>query len=400
MTLVRREPGADFGALRNTTVIATAVTYGMLLKVAGFAGLFGLMLEIMVTLSLWRYGYAVLRWVASGRKHFPPPDIESMNPFGDFAVVFHSLLFSLSFALLTSTPLLGAAVRWPLLLCVLAVFPASAAIMAMTRNAAAALNPGSIVSLVRDLGADYGRLLAVSFALGALLVGSVRLMAASWWLGVVGEILAVWFTLALFLAIGATVRAHRFEFDLVEGVDDVEQRDERHRHADWQKTLDHAYASLRGGLTSQAYRTVKELVARERETLEIYQWTFNGMLAWDDPRHAVLLGERFAARLWEVGRKIDALELAGRCLRLSPAFAPPAAFVRELARYARSLNRHRLADDLEASIGVGAARNEARAAAVGEVLPEPAQRDDDRARHADEEIDVRDAPEPPRGPAA
>lgn len=395
-----RTTGVDFGALLNSTVIVTAVTYGVLLELARFAGLFGLMLTVMVTLSLWRYGYAVLRYIASGRNHFPPPEIESMNPFGDFALIFHSLLFSLLIYLLATAPLVGSPLRWVLLAAVLAAFPASAAVMAMTRNIAAALNPAHLVGFVRDLGADYAKLLLVSFGLGLLLGFSARLAEISWWLGIVGEVLGVWVVLALFLATGAALRAHRFEFDLVEGVDDEEQRDDRRKHADWQKTLDQAYASLRGGLAPQAYRTVKELVAREGESLEIYQWTFNGMLEWDEPRHAVLLGERFAARLWDEGRKVDALELAQRCRKLSPAFAPPAAFVRELAAYARSLNRHRLADDLEASVGAGAAGDEPRAAAVGEVLPEPTQRHHDRARYADEKIDVRDAPEPPREPTA
>lgn len=70
------------------------------------------------------------------------------------------------------------------------------------------------------------------------------------------------------------------------------------------------------------------------------------MLAWDEPKHAVLLGERFAARLWQEGRKLDALELAQRCRKLSASFVPPAAFAAELATYARELGRHRLADEL------------------------------------------------------
>jgi hypothetical protein len=70
------------------------------------------------------------------------------------------------------------------------------------------------------------------------------------------------------------------------------------------------------------------------------------MLAWDEPKHAAMLGERFAKRLWDEGRKHDALELAQRCRKLSPSFVPPAAFTAELAAYARELGRHRLADDL------------------------------------------------------
>jgi hypothetical protein len=59
-----------------------------------------------------------------------------------------------------------------------------------------------------------------------------------------------------------------------------------------------------------------------------------------------MLGERFAARLWQAGRKVEALELAQRCRKLSPSFVPPAAFTAELAAYARELGRHRLADEL------------------------------------------------------
>jgi hypothetical protein len=338
-----------FGALANTTVIVTAVVYGFLLRVAVAAGLFGILLRILVMLSLWRYGYAVLRHVASGWQKFPPPDIESTNPVGDFAVVLHSALFSVLLYFLATTPFIQGPLRWGLLLGVLAVFPASAAIMAMTRNAVAALSPAGLWSVVRDLGGDYGRLLAVSLLLGALMVIASALARTSWLLAVLADMLSVWTVLALFLATGATLRARRAEFDLLEALDDAEERETRRRHADWQRTLDRAYGSVRSGLAAQGYRTVKELIASEGDSLEIYQWTFNGMLAWDEPEHAVLLGERFAARLWEVGRKVDALELAQRCRKLSPKFAPPAAFTAELAEYARSIGRHRLADDLSAN---------------------------------------------------
>jgi hypothetical protein len=182
--------------------------------------------------------------------------------------------------------------------------------------------------------------------LGVIMVISGLLAETSWLLSVAADMLWVWTVLALFLATGATLRARRAEFDLLEALDDAEERETRRRHAEWQRTLDRAYGSVRSGLAAQGYRTVKELIASEGDSLEIYQWTFNGMLAWDEPEHAVLLGERFAARLWQVGRKVDALELAQRCRKLSPKFAPPAAFTAELAEYARSIGRHRLADDL------------------------------------------------------
>lgn len=335
-----------FSALANTTVIVTAIVYGFLLRVAGLAGFLGIWLWIVLMLSLWRYGHAVLRNVATGWTKFPPPDVESTNPFTEFGIAFHSAFFVLLLFLLASTPFIGGALRWVLLAAVLGVFPASAAVMAMTRNLGAAFNPLSIASLVRDLGADYAKLLGVSVLLGVFLVLANWVAETVWFLGLLGDMAAVWTVLALFLATGAALRAHRYEFDLVEALDDAEERELKRKQEDWQKTLDIAYTSVRSGLAPQAYRTVKELIASEGDSLEIYQWTFNGMLAWDEPQHAAMLGERFAKRLWDEGRKIDALDLAQRCRKLSPSFQPPAAFTTELAAYARELGRHRLADDL------------------------------------------------------
>ena len=331
-----------FSALANSTVIVTAVVYGFLLKLAMAAGLAGLLLRLLITLSLFRYGYAVLRHVANGWNEFPPPDIESTNPIGQFTVVMHSVLFGTLLYLLATTPFVGP-LRWVVLVAVSAVFPASAAIMAMTRNAAAALSPGGLADLIGDLGADYLKLLVVSLLLSAF---TALTSSWPWYLGIFAEMVSVWTTLALFVATGATLRAHRDELDLMEGLDDAEQRELRERQDGWQKILDRAYASVRSGLPAQAYRTVKELIESEGDSLEVYQWAFNGMLAWDDQRHAAMLGERFAKKLWDAGRKHDALELAQRCRKLSPSFVPPAAFTAELAAYAREVGRHRLADDL------------------------------------------------------
>jgi len=333
-----------FSTLGNSTVIMTAIVYGFLLKLAMAAGLAGILLRVLITLSLFRYGYTVLRHVANGWKNFPPPDIESTNPIGQFTVVMHGVLFSTLLYMLATTPFIEGPLRWGLLIVVSTVFPASAAIMAMTRNAGAALNPSELARLMGDLGGDYVKLVVVSW----LLSGFMALTSGMpWYLGIFVEMISVWTTLALFLATGATLRAHRHELDLMEGLDDADQRELRDRQTQWQRTLDRAYASVRSNLQVQGYRTVKELIDSEGDSLEIYQWTFNGMLAWDDPRHAAMLGERFAKRLWDEGRKHDALDLAQRCYKLSPSFVPPAGFTMDLAAYARELGRHRLADDLD-----------------------------------------------------
>src|SRR5512147_1679274 len=105
----------------------------------------------MVTLSQLRYGYGVLRHVASGWQKFPPPDIESMNIFGGpFNVILQLVLFGTSMFFLATTPFIDGPLRWILLVLVLVAFPASAAVMSMTRNVGVALNPVALIDFVRD----------------------------------------------------------------------------------------------------------------------------------------------------------------------------------------------------------------------------------------------------------
>jgi hypothetical protein len=189
-------PAIRFSVLANTTVLLTAVIYAIFLRMALAAGLFGILLGVMTMLSLWRYGYAVLRHTASGWENFPPPDIESMNPVGAMSTALHPALFSTAVYFLGTTPFIEGASRWILLAAVLAVFPASAAIMAMTRNVVAALNPAAVASFVRDLGGDYVKLLGVSALLGVFLGLTSEFARASWFLGVFGSMLAVWTVLA------------------------------------------------------------------------------------------------------------------------------------------------------------------------------------------------------------
>jgi hypothetical protein len=192
-----------FKALGNTTVIVVASVYALLLPVALFAGILGLFLALMIVLSLWRYSYAILRHVARGWNHFPPPDMESMNPFGDLAVVFHYVFFGSLTVLLVTTPFITTPVRVVALGFVALVFPASAAVMGMTNGLLAALNPSSVWTVARELGADYAKLVAVCVLLVALGVMSGFLWQISWLLGVAGEMIASARFSAALLAISA-----------------------------------------------------------------------------------------------------------------------------------------------------------------------------------------------------
>ncbi len=334
----------------HPTVLVVAVTYGILLRIAALAGLLGIPLRVLVLLSLWRYSYSVLQTAARGSRYLPPPGIETMNPVGQLSLVLHFLFFFLLIVLVVTTPFLGegplALPRWVALLAVLTAFPASAALMGVTRSLVAALNPASMATVIGVLGPTYWKLVAGCVALTVFNVGAEVVLDHGLLL-VPADIISVWSVLAFFALTGAAIGQHRDDFEIPGEHEQRAARDERDRHGEWRKTLDRAYGSIRGGLVPQGYHTIKGLLASEGDSLEIHQWVFNQMAEWENKSHAVQLGERFVARLMAEDRKHNALELVQQCRRLTAKFSLPPETTTQLIAYARSVGRHRLADELE-----------------------------------------------------
>lgn len=344
----------DLRPLKNTTLIVVAAVYGFALWLASFAGLFGIPLRILVTLSLWRYAYDVLRRFAQGRHvGVPAPSIESMSLLPDRGLVLHCLLFLSLFYLFVSTPLLGesfgaASLRIGVLGLLAVVFPASAAMIGMGSSAGAALNPIDLVACARTFGRDYAVLLLVGLAV--VLVASVAQATIApvfgWFAGLVSDISIVWTFLALFALIGAAIHEHRFDFAIPgEHEPDEEVADRRRRH-DWQQSIDRAYAAFRSDLPAKGHATLRQLLDQEQRSLTIYQYVFDQLMGWADQAPARHFAVGYIGRLLDAGLEHEALDLFATWRRRSSAFVIDARHADALAGYARSIGRHSVADDL------------------------------------------------------
>lgn len=339
--------------LANSSVLFLGLAYGVLLSIAGGAGLFGFWLALLLWLSIWRYSYEILRTIAQGRSWLAGPGVETMNPVGEWGVVLHFLFFGVALVFFQTTPFFGEGggawlVRWIGTAALGAVFPASAALLSFTRNLSVAMNPMSVAGVMRTMRMGYLKLLAALFGLGL----GVDLLTAFVGNGIAGSFVAnvvsTWGMFAAFALIGGAVHEHRDDFDIPgERKQDAEVR-ASDREREWQKTLDRAYASIRGGLPAQGYRTIKVLIAAENDSPEIYGWLFARMLEWEDRSHALELASRYIERLIATGAEHGALELIAQCRRIARDFVVPPAAAVHLAGYARSIGRHGLADELAA----------------------------------------------------
>lgn len=336
--------------------------YGLGFALALSAGLFGLWLGVLLLLSLWRYGYAVLRYAAQGRPEFPGPGIETCNPFGEGVLVAHLLLFPglLAWAAFVSAMAeRGTVWVWLLAVLLVAVFPASAAIVAISRNLLESLNPSRWAHVVKTFGSDY-------FAVVAGFVFIAFLSARAWSQGVnagssgdlaLGCFGGVWLLLASFAYIGATLRRHRDRFDIPGGWESREARRERQRLEDresqWQDTVDRAHGYLRSGKTEEGYAALREIVSGAgsgSEALTAHQWLFETLWAWQDKSPALAIGRKLIPKLLEHDASMDALDVFRRCRRHDPDYRVDYEATAQLLRQAEAVGQTGLAGELRASL--------------------------------------------------
>lgn len=340
----------DLRPLTDATLAVVAVVFAFLWIIAIAAGLFGLPLMVLLFFAGTRYGYAVIRSVAQGRRSVPPPDLESMNPVGSFQTVLHSGFFGGAlFVLVFGAPVGGVGVdvvRYALALALGCIYPASAALLALSGDLGSAMNPRRVTSLIKTLGQHYALLLAAWCVLAFVSTIVPRLPWPSFLGAPLTFALGIWTGLAFYALIGSLMRSHRHLLDIPGEIESPEEIRERDRRAAWQGFLDRAYASIRSGFAAQGYRTITELVDSEGGSLLVQQWVFERMLTWEDRMHALAFATRLVETLLSHHHDYDALEVVTRCKRISASYTPGGAAAARLAAFARSIGRDGIADEL------------------------------------------------------
>lgn len=334
----------NWSIVKEPTILMTSAVYGLLALIVSRAGLFGIWLGVLLSFSMWRYCYVVLRAAAQGRARIPPPDLESFNPVGEWGVFWHFVLFPALFvAGLLYQP-------WGLIFCfyVVIAFPASAALMGLTSNISHAMSPSAMLGVARIFGSDY---FALVLSYMAVLVGAFILLSL---LSNFGGIIAVfttfvvefWALFASFALIGSALRAHRLQFEIPGEVVPREEEVLKRQHDEWTKDLDIAYTAFRSGLNAAGYKTLHDLVEANGDSLEVNFWLVENMLDWQDKKYALEVAVKLMPRLLGKNDKAGALELYQRLRRRNPEFRLPAVQAERLAEYARDVGQNGIADEL------------------------------------------------------
>ena len=334
----------NWSVVKEPTILVTSAVYGLLALVVTFAGIFGLWLGLLLFISIWRYSYAILRAHAQGHKRIPAPDIDSLNPVGEWGVFWHLILFPGLFLAGLLYPPQGLIVS----VLVAAAFPASVALMGISSDISHSVRPGAMIAVARVLGADYFAL--VLAYIWVLVVGYLILFLLANFDGVIAllasYILEIWLLLASFSLIGSALRKHRLEFQIPGEIVPDEEKVLRRQHEDWHRDLDIAYTSFRSGLNASGYKALHDLVDRNSDSLEVNHWLLENMIDWEDKKYAFEVAAKLMSRLLAKRDGAAALEIYLRCRRRDPEFSLPEPQAERLAEYAESVGHTGVAAEL------------------------------------------------------
>jgi hypothetical protein len=343
----------DLKPLASGSLVAAAAFFGFFLTIIGLAGLFGIWAAFLLVPALWHYCPAVLIAAAQGRRTIPTVEIDRLNPFGGWRCTAHFIVFWLFLIMLLFVqPFgesgIGAALNWAAVLTTTFIFPASAAVLAVTSSLEDAFDPRGVAGLIRVLGSAYFGLVVPLIALALFIaLAPIYILPRISLPGLLlSNIVAVWALLATFVAAGVAIRQHRTEFAIPGEVETDAEYAKRLQTREWKSTLNRAYGSIRSGLVAEGYHMLRDLSAQHGDSVEVLYWLFENMLDWEDRTHALQVGARLIERHVADKNLYLALDLLARCRRIDPKFAVAAPITGALADFARSIGRQGLADEL------------------------------------------------------
>jgi hypothetical protein len=178
-------------------------------------------------------------------------------------------------------------------------------------------------SLVRGLGILYGTVLLVilAYALGLRLLWAFDLWRP------VEVTLGMFAVLSVFSFLGGAIYERRHELNLETWVSPERtaalatqqtlRENDRHVHE--------AYGLMRVGAHVKSFGMLEEWLKSRGNTPEDYRWLCERTASWDDPRYVTRLTEELVARLLQLKRTGEALDVVGQRVSLDPNFRPKSA---------------------------------------------------------------------------
>ena len=322
-----------------TSLLLIAV-FAVLLAICGSAGFYGMFAQLFLQIWVVKYGYVLIEHIADGAPEAPVMAVEMLSPFEtrpwtQLAIVIVAV---------AACRAVGGNGAWVLGALLLALLPASMAVLGVGEPFYQAVNPLLLWRLIRGLGVYYLLMLAaLPLYIGLLYV----LWRAQVW-NVIWHIIAMTCELSFFSLIGGCLYLRRQQLGIEprQSPERSAARAEGEREKLRARMLDDVFQQVRLGKHIEATRPLAqwmnnldgETAARDARHVAAQA------LGWDSEAGLNTIGSTLIRHLLRAGRPDAALVIFERLRARAPALTLDSADdLRALAEYAESAGREELA---------------------------------------------------------
>ncbi len=319
--------------LTSATVLVPLIVFWLLTSFAAWGGLFGLFLMAFVLMATVRFLMMVLEARARGAEP-ETPGVEFFSLFGDGWNLFPAALVVLFAFLINAT---GAAfgIAWAaavsVVICI--IFPASLAVLAVTRSPLQSINPVTIVKLISRCG-------------GTLWIAILFLHVAGWLAYLSNDLpsmlasfvqMYLWF--AYFSLLGSLIEPYDLFAEvgipapLEKGGDAIDADIERHRVS----ALGHAYGFVSRDNREGGFKHLFSEIENDPDPVGAWAWYFNKMMGWEQNHHALFFAQHYIRDALRHGEELTALKVAMRSHHADEQFRP---FREDIAVLVAAAERH------------------------------------------------------------
>jgi hypothetical protein len=304
----------------SATVLMAIIGFGGLFWVAYAGKILGLWLAFILVPAVIRYAVYLLEARAHGKETLVA-GIEIFNIADNFWGLFPLILLSgfawLEWFLVTNvSPLLAALVLGVFFL----VYPASLAVLGITRSPLASVNPKMMYRMIVACGVDYVWIPVVLFLLLAL----AALVVSSGQPTLIVIVIALYIFFLMFTLTGAVLSANEIAAQV--GIEAPLEKSPETLQGDLlaerQRIANHAYGFISRGNRDGGFNHIRQWLASETDLDGAVLWFFNEMMRWEKKDPALFFGQECLAHFLHHERDAMALKLVSRCLHEDPQWLP------------------------------------------------------------------------------
>jgi len=325
----------------ESAVLIPLLVFWLLVALAQWAGLFGLLLLLLVIPAVIRYQMVVLEARAMGVTP-ATPELGLFNWFGKSWTLFPVFVaFFFIWATIASGHYFGTA--WAILPVLFAsvFFPASIAVLAITHSPLQSLSPVALGRLWNRCG-------------GTFWMATVFLVIASWLAAeaeslpaMLANLMQLLLSFAFFSLVGSLIEPYGLVEDIEIPASPDQREDEvwRDLQKDRENVLSHAYGFISRDNRAGGFKHLFDDIEMDPDPVAAWAWYFERMLRWEDQRPALLFAQHYLHDQLTHGEHGPAVKLIMRCRHIDEQFRP-------------------LPEDLAAAIAAAEARGNAELVAI------------------------------------